>query len=148
MGKRLADAGLIPIEEYSEIVRQAMEDIERIAINSGEFFQRGEDGSLVSGSWRITETYRSSDEAFQVIEAEAMDAYKRPLPRHIHDEDEYMHVLSGHVMLLDEGQRVMLGPSSCYRIMKGNLHSATPLDANVRTMITFIPAGPLFSKEG
>ena len=72
-------------------------------------------------------------------------ARKGPVAHHIHDEDEYMLVLSGCVMLEDAGLHTLLDPGSCFRIQSGHFHGATPLGGDVQTLVTFIPAGPLFS---
>lgn len=147
VGEKLVDLGLLTPEVYNQAVDQAVKEINQRAVNCQELVSSGEDGTLIAGSWRLLSIHRSEDDTFQIVEARTKDARKKSIPPHIHDEDEYFHVLEGRVLVTDEGQQVILGPESCYRILRGHAHTATPLDGSVYAMITFIPAGPLFSEK-
>ena len=147
VGKRLVDSGLLELDAYEEAVRQAVEDVERASLDGTELAVPGQDGNLVSGSWELRNAYRSPDEAFQIIEAWAADPRKKATATHSHAEDEHMLVLSGSVMLTEEGQEMILSAGMCYHILEGRIHSAIPLDTSVRILTTFIPAGPLFSQK-
>jgi len=146
VGKKLADSGAIPLEEYEEVVKSAVRDIGQSATEGTTLLEPGPENSLVTGSWQVNLLHRSPDDSFQIVEVRARNARKEPIADHIHSEDEYVLVLSGCVMLGDAGRHVLLEPDSCYRIQSGHLHSLVPLGGDVQTLITFVPAGPLFSE--
>ena len=147
VGDRLAELGLVDAEQFQNVLDLAVSEIRQAAENSHELMSPAEDGSLSAGSWKLLPVHRSSDDAFQIVEARARDARKKPIPLHVHEEDEYFHILGGHVLIVDEGQQVILGPEDCHKIPRGHVHNATPLDGSVYAMITFVPAGPLFSES-
>ena len=148
VGAKLVKSGTIPLEEYEEVVKSAIQDIGQSAAKGTALFEPGPGNSLVTGSWQVNLLHRSPDESFQIIEARARNARGEAIVHHIHDEDENMLVLSGCVMLEDAGRHILLEPDSCYRIQSGHSHSAAPLSGDVRTLIVLVPAGPLFSEAG
>jgi len=147
VGKKLADLGTIEPEEYSNIVRDAIQRIERTAAEGSTLVAAGSEDMLVAGSWKIRPLYRCPDGSFQVIEVMARNARKEPISYHIHNEDEYMLVLAGCVMLEDTGRHLLLDCGSSCRIQHGSAHSATPLGGDVRALVTFVPASPLFPQS-
>lgn len=148
VGKKLADLGTIPLEEYEEVVKSVIRDIGQSAAKSTALLELGPGDSLVTGSWQVNLLHRSPDDSFQIVEAWARNARNEPVAHHIHSEDEYVVVLSGCVMLEDAGRHTLLDPGSCFRIPTGDLHSLVPLGGDVQTLVTFVPAGPLFAKQG
>jgi mannose-6-phosphate isomerase-like protein (cupin superfamily) len=149
VGKKLADSGAIQPEEYEEIVKSAIRDIGQTASTDTALLEPGPGDSLVAGSWQIEQLYCSPDNSFQVVEAWARNARNEPVAHHMHSEDEFVVVLSGCVMLEDAGRHtLLLEPGSQFRIQSGHLHSLVPLGRDVQTLITFVPAGPLFCEAG
>jgi len=146
VGKKLADSGAIPLEEYEEVVRSAIRDIGECAAKGTDLLELGPDSSLLAGSWQVNLLYRSPDDSFQIVEARARDARKEAIACHIHSEDEYGLVLSGCVMLDKAGQSTLVDAGNFFRIRSGYFHSLTPLCGDTKTLITFMPAGPLFAE--
>jgi len=147
VGRKLADSGAIPLEEYEELVRSAIQDIGRNTASGADLLEPGPGNNLVAGSWQVNLLHRSPDDSFQIVQARTWNARKAPIAHHIHSEDEYGLVLSGCVMLEVAGQHTLVDCGSCFRIQRGQSHSLVPLSGDVQTLITFVPAGSLFSDE-
>lgn len=145
IGKKLVEAGRLSHAEYRDVLHQASEELHRIFQPGHAPVEVTEDGTLVSGSWKLASVYRSDDSAFQLIECWARDALKQPMGQHSHSADEFFIAVGGRCLLVMEGFPFTLVKGNVLQVPAGATHSAVPLDTDCHLLVLTIPATPEYS---
>ena len=139
---QLIQSGTCSQEAFQDALRSGIQRINVLARGEQELLSSpGKNGDSASGSWSIHSLYRAPDGGFELFEARARDARKRPTPLHLHDEEESLQVLSGNVLVVDEIHHLLLTSGDCHCVERRHAHSVTPVTKDARVLVTLIPAG-------
>jgi len=140
VGKVLVDMEKLSPEEYKEVLAEAERQIKTVPRSISEISKVSESNTFTSGSWKWKEIWKSSDEAFQVLESWARDAKKAPMQLHYHSEHEYLIVLAGRVSVQTETRDHILEAGDSFCISPELVHSTVPLTRDVRVVTISVPA--------
>ena len=145
VGRALVERGRISQDEYSEVLRQASNELRRSFRPGHPPVEATADGELISGSWGVKSVFSSPDGAFQILECWARDSLQQPMGQHSHDADEFFIALSGRALFVMHGLPFTLMPGNTLQVPAGAAHSAVPLNAECHILAVTVPATAEYS---
>lgn len=139
IGRRIISSGLLSIEEFAELRRDALRDITTPVSKATNVFQPTAHNTFVSGSWEMRELALDLENQFQVFSMWTRDLRFKSIPLHTHEGTEFWLVLSGAMIVtVDAESQVLKAPDSKI-ILSGISHSSAPLTQDTQLVMVLSP---------
>lgn len=139
IGRRIVSSGLLSVEEFSELRRDALRDITTPVSKAASVFQPTAHNTFVAGSWEMRELALDAENQFQVFSMWTRDLRFKPIPLHTHDGAEYWMILSGAMIVTIDAESQVLKAPDCKVIPSGASHSSAPLTQDTRLIVVLSP---------